>query len=236
MVTDRTGFVLMVAVLLAAVPATAGAELYRTLMKQGNRYFRNELYRDAAENYQAAVKKHQALEPYFNSGTAFFKNGRYQRAIESFNSALSFTEKPEELADIHYNLGNSFVMLKSYQEAVFHYMEGLKQDPGDLNMKYNLELALRNIRRRERERESGREGGEEEGGETPEESGGGQEPDLREEVPEGGKEPSETPEQGKKLSPREAATLINTVNNEQADVVSEIIRRRIGASDEETGW
>lgn len=237
----RAAALVVLAVLLASVPAAADAELYRTLMKRGNRYFRNELYRDAEENYRAALQKHRALEPYFNRGAALYKNGRYRNAVEAFHQALSYAEKPEERADIHYNLGNSYFMLENYQEAVAQYREGLKQDPGDLNMKYNLELALRNLQRLERERESLREEeGEEEGGESPAPGDEReQDPAVREEVAgeagEGG-EPSESPRQGGRLTPQEAASLINAVNNDQGRVMREIIRRKTGAADEEQGW
>jgi tetratricopeptide (TPR) repeat protein len=251
--------VLVLALLTAALtcaPVPADAESYRRLMKRGARYYRMELYRESVQNFLQARTKHPTLEAHFNSGAAFFQNGQYQRAIESFSTALSYTDKPEELADLHYNLGNSYFELAEYEQAAAHYMQGLDQDPGDLNMKFNLELALRKLEKKsrmEQSQASGNQGGgmgqESAPGENADAGAGGDsgEPGEPESAPgrqdagggtgeqeSGPREPGTAGSE--KLDPDEAQVLINAVNNDQDEVMREIIRRKTGADEQDKGW
>ncbi len=62
-------------------------------------------------------------------GSAEYKQGNYQKALESFLQAKG--------ADADYNRGNALAKLKKYQDAIKAYDQALKKDPGNQDAKAN---------------------------------------------------------------------------------------------------
>jgi Ca-activated chloride channel family protein len=223
----------------AVAPAEARAELYRGLMQRGLRYYRKELYRDAAENFgRAAARNEKALEPSFNSAAAYYKNSQYQKSIESLQRARRKADDPDHLADISYNLGNAFFKLGDYQSAIDVYMEGLSHDPHDLNMKYNLELAQRRReeQRRAADQESPPVGSAASEGAQERQPGDEEERPTDQTVDTDAGEGAQRADQERDFSEEEARLLIDSINNRETTTIGDIIRRRMGETDDESDW
>lgn len=62
----------------------------------------------------------------------------YPAAIEKYEAILA-TEG--ESADIYYNLGNSYYKAKNMAKAVLNYERALLLNPGDADIRFNLEMA-----------------------------------------------------------------------------------------------
>jgi Ca-activated chloride channel family protein len=228
-------------VLIFFVSMSARADSYSRLLKRGNRYFRNELFGEALKNYlEGKAKNPKALEPAFNAGDAYYKKEDYTTSIESFNESLTLTEKESKRADIYYNLGNSYLQSGDYEKAIDSYIKGLELFPADLNMKYNLELALKRLqeqKKRKEDKQSGgsREGASEKGVRTSEQQSkqGSGEPkeDLRAEegARKNGNEQNE-------FSREEAERLIRSVNKEQIEIIKDMIKKRTGGEKTDKDW
>lgn len=149
----------------AKAPVTAGAAaLLLLLLTAGRSWGVNEgvtLYQE--KNYKGAydVFEHQlernpasgGLE--FDRGTAAYKGGDYEKALEAFGKALS-SQDPALREQAEYNLGNTLVergalqqekedKIKQWTGALEHYGQALKANPNDANAKYNQELVKRMI-------------------------------------------------------------------------------------------
>jgi len=227
--------------LLCVPPRQAEGASYYGLIRRGNRFFRNDLFREALGYYiRGGEKNPGALEPAFNTGAALYKIEDYTRSIEILTRTLEETGKPEALADLHYNLGNNYYQLGDFGKAVEHYTKGLELDPNSLNMKYNLELAQRKLQqaeKQEEERNGGVDGGgkkelgkPEPGGQSSATSRGGTE--QRQVPPSGGQEGSRSGP----FSAEEAERLIGSVNTDQSKIVGDNIKQRLGRSQNEKDW
>jgi Ca-activated chloride channel family protein len=231
--------VLLTALAAALSPAAAHAELYRGLMQKGFRFYRRELYREAAEYFdRAAIRNERALEPYFNGADAYYKNMQYQKSIDSLETAKEHTDDPAQLADIHYNLGNAHFKLGDYQSAIDSYMKGLAYDPHDLNMKYNLELALkkRDEQQRAKEQEKTGKGDIAREGSRDQQAGGDEERATNTPMNKQNQEGSQQEKKKGEFSQEEARRLIDSINNRQTTTLGDIIRGRIGESEDENDW
>jgi len=218
-------FIITAILTLHLLHCMGNAEPYGSLMKKGDRYYKRDLYRDALGYYLEGNKKNRkALEPYFNIGTASYKTEQYIQSIEAFSKALQLTDNEERIADIQYNLGNNYFQMGDYQKAAQHYREGLEHNPYDLNMKYNLELALKKMAEKnpppDTKKESQQKKKENNKTHTPEEK-----TNTAEKLPEKGE-----------LSPDEAERLINSVNNDQSKIFNDILQKRAGAVKNEKDW
>jgi tetratricopeptide (TPR) repeat protein len=245
--------ILKAAVILTAfilVGTEGNAASYTSLIRRGNRFYRNELYGEALTHYQAGKKKNKnALEPDFNAASAYYKLEDYVSSREALLSLIQ-KEKGEKrkLSDIYYNLGNSFFKLGDYQKAVDNYIKGLEITPYDLNMKFNLELALQKMesskeQEQTQEQNKGKDGqgkGTETGGGEGEESGKDQ---TEEQASKGSQEQEQSPKPDEQqelsrdsISRDEAERLINSLNTAQTQTIGEIIKQRISRTENEKDW
>lgn len=71
----------------------------------------------------------------YNQGIDFYKLGMYERAIESFRSAI---RTYPDYIDAYYNLGTVLEYLKQYSEAITIYKQVYVRNPNDYEVVYKL--------------------------------------------------------------------------------------------------
>ena len=71
----------------------------------------------------------------YNQGIDFYKLGMYERAIESFRSAI---RTYPDYVDAYYNLGTVLEYLKQYAEAINVYKQVYARNPNDYEVIYKL--------------------------------------------------------------------------------------------------
>jgi tetratricopeptide (TPR) repeat protein len=223
--------ILILSILLPLLPAyMVTADPYTSVMRKGNRYYRNELFREALGFFQDGMEKNEkSIVPHFNAGATLYKMEDYVQSIESLTTALERTNENEEIAQIHYNLGNNHYLIGNYDKAVEHYVQALEKNPHDLNTKFNLELALKKLSdkvspsQEETEEEKG------EGGPEQTENERSEEADRK---GSSGEQEQTTDE----FSREEAQRLVDSVNNDQSKIINKIIQNRAGKVQHEKDW
>lgn len=80
----------------------------------------------------------QPVEQLMNEGNEFYKNAEWESAIDSYNKILN---QGYESAPLYYNLGNAYFKIGQLGEAILNYERGLKLEPGDEDIQFNLRLA-----------------------------------------------------------------------------------------------
>jgi Ca-activated chloride channel family protein len=140
-------------VLLLARPAAASAP--------GLNLYRDGKYKDAYQSFQEDLQAHsdssekEKIE--FDAGTAAFKMGDYNKALQSFSDALlSPDERIQE--NSHFNLGRTLedradmdqtndTTLRDLNDAASHYRATLELNPKNEAAKANLEEVKTKIQR-----------------------------------------------------------------------------------------
>lgn len=119
------------------------AQSKRSLINEGVELYKNNKYSDAEINFKKGLEKDNNMyQGHFNLGDAYYKQGRYDEAIQSFKNSLSFTENNNDKAKIYHNIGNALLKSQKYPESIEAYKNALKLNPEDLETKYNLSYAL----------------------------------------------------------------------------------------------
>jgi Ca-activated chloride channel family protein len=155
-----------VASLALALSLAAGCAPGAREARRGERLYDAGSYR---ESYEAFRRAHQASRDpaiAFNAASALYRLKRYDQAAQGFRAVAAGTARggrprgaPGTSRDERrgerswYNLGNAAVRAAEdaaadkkgelLDQAVAAYEEALRLDPGDLDAKWNLELALR---------------------------------------------------------------------------------------------
>jgi Ca-activated chloride channel homolog len=92
-------------------------------------------FKSAYEGGEKSARTLQAL------GSSYYKTGKFAEASKYFSELLSEAKSGREKFEAHYDLGNSKLMEKKYDDAIHNYEDALKLKPHDKPTEYNLELA-----------------------------------------------------------------------------------------------
>jgi len=118
-------------------------------VEQGNQLFAEGKLAEALAEYERAAST-LPEEPgvRFNRGAALYGLGKYDEAQKEFLRATE-AHDPQLKESAFYNMGNAFFRMKRYQDAVDAYKRALGTDPRDLRAKWNLEMALKELKEEE---------------------------------------------------------------------------------------
>ena len=134
--------VAVVGVLIGALPEGVEAQRGRAELNDGNRLYEEGRFSEAHEKYLEALRDAPDLPiALFNDGNALYQSEEYVRALDAYRGAIE-TADPALAAPAWYNLGNALYRQQRFQESLEAYKEALRIDPGEIDYKHNLELAL----------------------------------------------------------------------------------------------
>jgi len=123
--------------------------------------YRNDNYTEAYQQFERTLQEHPnthaADRIEFDAGTAAYKLGDYNKALEWFSRSLLSTDKSLQEKS-HYNIGRTLEeradraqtnekALGELNNAQSHYEEAVKLDPNDERAKANLEEVKKKIER-----------------------------------------------------------------------------------------
>ncbi len=136
----------------AAFSANTGVELYR-----------KENYKGAYESFKKQLERQpDSSALHFDAGTAAYKLGEYDKALDAFSKAMAGSRDPQLRVKSQYNLANTLFergamqkekdpKLKEWRNAIQHYEEALKVDPKNKDAEYNRDVVRKLIEELEKE-------------------------------------------------------------------------------------
>ncbi len=102
-------------------------QVHRSYINDGVDLYKSGKFVDAEVNFKKGLgKKSNLFEGHFNLGDAYYKQGRYEEAIQSYRNSLSYTEDKLNKSKVYHNIGNSYLKLKNYKESIESYKNALK--------------------------------------------------------------------------------------------------------------
>lgn len=146
------------AVLLITVPLMlAGNRSYaqaNKYLKEGNRLYDQQKYKEAIADYSKALAKDPNNTPgLFNLGNSLYQQKQY----DSSRKVLAATEKlmkdKNGKAATEYNIGNSFMSQQKWEDAVSAYKQTLRNNPQDVDAKYNLSYAEEMLKKQQQQQQ-----------------------------------------------------------------------------------
>ena len=115
---------------------------YSVCFTLANAYQCNEMFSDALKTYSLIVKNkqyHQSGRLRVNMGNIYFEQDKYPMAIKMYRMALD--QIPNTAKTMRYrimrNMGNAFIRLAQYQDAVHHFESIMEGEP-DFQTAFNV--------------------------------------------------------------------------------------------------
>lgn len=128
-------------------------------LRDGNKAFQAEDYDYALQHYTEALEKSPNSEKaQFNLGTAHYKKGDYEKALNAFNQALMTddavleSEATFNIANCKYRQGvlkentDLNASLDMFRDAMAHYKRAIELNPDDEQAKFNHEFVEKKIK------------------------------------------------------------------------------------------
>lgn len=114
----------------------------RQLVNQGNKLYEQKKYKEAGAAYQQALQKDPTSIPgMFNLGNSLYQQKQYEASRKVLTNAAKNAKDKAAKAGVNYNIGNTYMSEKKWQEAIEAYKQTLKNNPQDADAKYNLSYA-----------------------------------------------------------------------------------------------
>lgn len=139
-VKRAVGAVLFAAALLWCGGVTAQQHPERRHLRAGNRSYEAQEYAAGAEAFREALAKEpSSFAAAFNLADALYKQGDYAGAAEVLGALAERSDlTPGQRAKVFHNLGNDMFAQQKLKEAADFYKQSLRENPADLETKYNL--------------------------------------------------------------------------------------------------
>ncbi len=135
--------IVCIAAFLMTQTNNAYAQSAKKLINQGNQLYQQGKYKDAALYYGQSLQKDTSLasKSAYNLGNALYQQNQNEAARKAFEAASRRVNDQKEKAQIDYNVGNTYMAEKKWQEAIEAYKNTLRKNPQDADAKYNLAYA-----------------------------------------------------------------------------------------------
>ncbi|OQX73451.1 MAG: hypothetical protein B6D59_05585 [Campylobacteraceae bacterium 4484_4] len=138
----------LIALLSLPAPSPASMLDFRVIQKAQKAYQNGE-YAKAAALYEKLVRSKQNAATFYALGNAYYKSGKYQKALVSYGHVI--TKDPELEYKKEFNMGNCYFQMQKYRKALELYLQAQKiHDSEDL--RYNIELTKKRLRQQQKKR------------------------------------------------------------------------------------
>jgi Ca-activated chloride channel family protein len=144
----------ILAIWLVTVAAASpfGGKAHRKV-EEGNRLYAEGQLDDALRAYtEAQVSAPDAPELLYDIGNVLYRNDDLISAEEAYAKALA-SAPPAWAGAAAYNHGNALFAQERFEDAAASYRRALEFDPGDVDAKHNLEIALRRVQQEQQQQQ-----------------------------------------------------------------------------------
>ncbi|MBW8331854.1 MAG: tetratricopeptide repeat protein [Prolixibacteraceae bacterium] len=148
-------------IFLFALAILTHAQNERKFVRQGNKYYGaalkdttkidSTLFNKAEIEYRKALDKKPTDPKWnFNLSNSLYKQMKFEESAEKFKEISELTTDKVEKSHALHNMGNSLLMNNKLDESIEAYKQALRNNPKDLETKYNLLYAM-NLKKKQEE-------------------------------------------------------------------------------------
>ena len=222
--------ILALLMLVLLDPLVLLAQADRHDVRQGNRRFGREDWKEAELSYRKAlVKDSLSAAARYNLASALYRQENYEGAREMMGS---FEGQENLSSDIYYNSGDVALQLKDYAAAVEAFKQSLLLNPGDLDAKENYIYAKKMLENQQNQQQGGG-GGQNDQNDQNDQDGQNNQNDQnnQDDSQDGddGQEPPQNQPDESRISPRQAEQMLNAMQAREQQTRDKVDREKAAA-------
>ena len=128
---------------LASIPMSSSAQNENTLIRSGNRLYKQKLVDSSMRKYEAAVKKApENPTANYNLGNAQFRKNNFAEAAKSYDASVAHSTDDSSRERGLYNKGVAMAKQQKLDESIDAWKNALRLNAGDEEARENLQKAL----------------------------------------------------------------------------------------------
>ena len=118
----------------------------------GNTLYDQQKYKEAEADYTKAL----ANDPnntagLFNLGNTLYQEKKYDSSRKVMAATANTLKDKNGKAAANYNIGNTYMSQQKWEDAVNAYKQTLRNNPGDMDAKYNLSYAEEMLKKKQQQ-------------------------------------------------------------------------------------
>lgn len=134
------------------------AQTERKVIRQGVKAYDKGDFSDAEVQFRKAGDLNQeSFEAGFNTGAAMYGQEKYEETVKQYETIVDQSEDPQTLAKVWHNIGNSFLEAGQYEPSIEAYKSSLRNNPQDIDTKYNLAYARQKLEEQQQQNQENQE-------------------------------------------------------------------------------
>lgn len=151
---QKIKYLLFIIAILTIVDASA-QRTSREHLRRGNKFYADSIYDKAEIEYLKSLENIDTASAtaHYNLGNALLFQNKAQDAIKQYEKAAAQESDKQRLAQIHHNMGVIFQGAKDYANAVTAYKQSLRENPNDDMTRYNLALAMHQLKNQQQQQQ-----------------------------------------------------------------------------------
>lgn len=219
--------ILALLMLVLLDPLVLLAQADRHDVRQGNRRFGREDWKEAELSYRKAlVKDSLSAAARYNLASALYRQENYEGAREMMGS---FEGQENLSSDIYYNSGDVALQLKDYAAAVEAFKQSLLLNPGDLDAKENYIYAKKMLENQQNQQQGGGGGQNDQNDQDDQNNQDGQNDQNDQNNQDDGQEPPQNQPDESRISPRQAEQMLNAMQAREQQTRDKVDREKAAA-------
>ncbi len=214
-------------------------QVHRSYINDGVDLYKSGKFVDAEVNFKKGLgKKSNLFEGHFNLGDAYYKQGRYEEAIQSYRNSLSYTEDKLNKSKVYHNIGNSYLKLKNYKESIESYKNALKLNPDDIDTKYNLSYALNMLKQNQNNKDQNKEQNKQDKNKKEQQNRNNQEQNdqNKQKEKQNNQQKSKQQEEKNQITKEDAERILEALKNNEKDLQKKLRKIKGRASVTDKDW
>jgi tetratricopeptide (TPR) repeat protein len=221
-------------ILLALITIKVYPQADRKLIRKGNGDYKDGNYQQAEVEYRKALDKNsRSFRANYNLGNALYRQKQYDAAATRYAGLAEKGKNKQDLSRYYYNLGNSMYENRKYQESIEAYKNALRNSPGDMDAKHNLQLALRMLNDQKQQQnqnnqqqnkdQQDKKNKDQQKQQQQNQQNQGQQQEQKDQQSESSRQPQNIKGQ---ISPEDAERILQALENEEKDVMKRVQERK----------
>ncbi len=121
-------------------------------IQQGNKLYEQQKYQEAEANYAKALAKDpNNPSGLFNLGNSLYQQKRFDSSRKVMTETAKLANNKTGKAAANYNIGNTYMSQQKWEDAVNSYKQTLRNNPQDVDAKYNLSYAEQMMKKQQQQ-------------------------------------------------------------------------------------
>jgi len=146
----KKGIYLVITVSLVLAAWSARGQKENSLIRRGNRYYKQNDIDHAKEEYQKALgEKPGSPAANYNMGNTSFRKNDFENAVKSYDASIDNSTDNLMKEKGLYNKGVAQIRQEKLEESIDSWKKALKLDSKDVEARENLEKALQELKRKQ---------------------------------------------------------------------------------------